>query len=134
MSDGAIEVMLQFMASKPSAATGISLQQLHGAAASVDPAATAFPHRGNRYDFMILSQWAGPADSAENVRWTRECFAAMEPFLERGVYVNDLGVESEDRVRDAYGANYEHLAAIKARYDPDNLFRVNHNIRPLARA
>jgi FAD/FMN-containing dehydrogenase len=130
LGDGAIEVMLQFMASKPSAATGISLQQLHGEAARVDPAATAFAHRGYRYDFMILSQWDDPADSAANIDWTRAFFAAMAPFLERGVYVNDLGVESEDRVRDAYGVNYERLAAIKAKYDPDNLFRINHNIRP----
>jgi hypothetical protein len=134
LSDGAIEVMLRYLASKPSAAIGISLQQLHGAAARVAPAATAFPHRGDRYDFMVLSQWDDPADSAENIRWTRECFAAIGPFLERGVYVNDLGVESEDRVRDAYGANYDRLTAIKARYDPDNLFRVNHNIWPLAQA
>ena len=83
-----------------------------------------------RYDFMILAQWDDPADSAENIRWTRECHAAMEPFLARGVYVNDLGTESEGRMVDAYGANYEPLAAIKAKYDPNNLFRMNHNIQP----
>jgi FAD/FMN-containing dehydrogenase len=100
-------------------------------AARVDPSATAFPHRGgNRYDFLILSQWDDPADSEENIRWTRAFFEAMDPFLERGVYVNDLGEAEEDRVRAAYGANYERLAALKQKYDPTNLFRVNQNIRP----
>ncbi len=131
LTDGAIEVMLSFLASKPSPATGIGLQQLHGAAARVDPAATAFPHRGgNRYDFLILSQWDDPADSAENIRWTRAFFAAMAPFLERSVYVNNLGEEGEVRVRAAYGANYDRLAATKAKYDPGNVFRVNQNITP----
>ena len=64
--------------------------------------------------------------------WTRAFFAAMQPFTERAVYVNDLGAEGEDRVREAYGANYARLAAIKATYDPTNLFRFNQNIRPRA--
>jgi FAD/FMN-containing dehydrogenase len=131
LPDEAIEVMLQFLATKPSPTTGIALQQMHGVAARVDPSATAFPHRGgNRYDFLILSQWDDPADSEENIRWTRAFFEAMDPFLERGVYVNDLGEAEEDRVRAAYGANYERLAALKQKYDPTNLFRVNQNIRP----
>jgi FAD/FMN-containing dehydrogenase len=131
LSDAAVDVMLHFLATKPSPATGISLQQMHGAAARVDTAATAFPHRGgNRYDFLILSQWSDPADSAANIQWARACFAAMEPFLERGVYVNDLGDEGEDRVRAAFGSNYDRLATVKQKYDPTNLFRVNQNVRP----
>lgn len=136
LSDGAIEVMLAFLRTKPSPATGIGLQQFHGAASRVDPAATAFPHRGgNRYDFLILSQWDEPSKSEENIRWTRAFFDAMQPFLERGVYVNDLDQDDgADRVRSAYGANYDRLAEVKARYDPSNFFRVNNNIRPAARA
>ena len=81
-----------------------------------------------------FGQRDGPVDAAENIRWTRECFAAMPPFLERGVYVNDLGEDAEDRVWEDYGANYVRLAAAKAQCDPTNLFRVNHNIRPPDRA
>jgi len=133
LSDGAIEVLLRFAAEKPSPATGIALQQMHGAAARVDPTATAFPHRGdNLYDFLLLSQWSDPAESEANIRWTRAFFEAMEPFLERGVYVNDLGDEGDDRVRAAYGSNYDRLTAVKQEYDPTNLFRVNQNIRPAA--
>ena len=132
LSDGAIDVLLRFAAEKPSAATGIGLQQMHGAAARVDPAATAFPHRRAQYDLLILSQWEDPADADRNVAWTRAFFEAMRPFADRAVYVNDLGEEGADRVREAYGANYGRLAATKAKYDPTNVFRANQNVRPTA--
>jgi hypothetical protein len=129
-SDEAIEVMVGFVTEMPSPSSGIGLQQMHGAASRVDPAATAFPHRDEHYDFLILSQWAGPTGSEENIRWTRELFEAMQPFFESGVYVNNLGEEGEDRVREAYGAHYERLVALKDRYDPTNLFRLNQNVKP----
>src|SRR5918997_39104 len=130
LSDEAIEVMLRFVAEMPSPISGVGLQQMHGAASRVDPNATAFPHRDEHYDFLILSQWADPSDSEENIRWTRALFEAMEPFFESGVYVNNLGEEGEDRVREAYGEHYERLVALKDKYDPTNLFRLNQNIRP----
>ena len=105
---------------------------MHGAASRVDPAATAFTHRDEHYDFLILSQWADPSDSEENILWTRRFFEAMQPFFEKGVYVNNLGEEGEDRVKEAYGENYERLVALKDKYDPTNLFRLNQNIRPTA--
>lgn len=114
----------------PSPATGIGLQQLHGAAARVAPEATAYPHRSTRYDLLILSQWDDPADNTTNIAWTNACFDALEPFADNGVYVNNLGNEGDERVRRAYGVNYERLRAIKARYDPNNLFHHNHNIQP----
>jgi FAD binding domain/Berberine and berberine like len=130
LSEEAIEVMAEYVSEMPSPATGVGLQQMHGAASRVDPTATAFPHRDEHYDFLILSQWADPAESERNVEWTRSLFEAMEPFFEEGVYVNNLGDEGEDRVREAYGANYERLLALKGKYDPTNLFRLNQNIRP----
>jgi hypothetical protein len=130
LSDEAIEVVVGFATQMPSPTTGVAFQQMHGAAARVDPAATAFPHRGQHYDFLIASNWDDPADSAKNIEWTRTFFEAMQPFLERGVYVNDLGEEDEDRVKAAYGANYERLVALKNKYDPTNLFRITHNIKP----
>jgi hypothetical protein len=134
LSDEAIEVMVGFVSEMPSASTGVGLQQMHGAASRVDPTATAFPHRDEHYDFLILSQWADPAESERNVEWTRSFFEAMEPYFEEGVYVNNLGDEGEDRVKAAYGANYERLLALKGKYDPTNLFRLNQNIRPPAQA
>ena len=133
LSSEAIETILRFAAEIPSPYTGIGLQQMTGVASRVDPAATAFAHRARQYDFLILSQWDDPADSPTNITWTRSLFEAMSPFLERGVYVNDLGEEGEDRVRAAYGSNYERLAVVKAKYDPTNLFRLNHNVKPATR-
>ncbi len=134
LSDEAIEIMLQFVAEMPSSISGVGLQQMHGAASRVDPAATAFPHRDEHYDFLILSQWADPSDSEENIRWTRAFFKAMQPFFESGVYVNNLGEEGEDRVKEAYGEHYEQLVALKDKYDPTNLFRLNQNIRPTSQS
>lgn len=132
LSDGAADVLLHFAATAPSRASGIGMQQLHGAAARVDPGATAFPHRAPQNELLILAQWSDPARTERNVAWARACFEAMQPFAAGGVYVNDLGEEGQDRVRAAYGANYERLAAVKAAYDPANLFRSNQNILPTA--
>jgi FAD/FMN-containing dehydrogenase len=128
LSDGAIDVMVRFIGEMPSPISGVGLQQMHGAATRVAPAATTFPHRNEHYDFLILSQWADPADSAKNIEWTRAFFDAMQPFFERGVYVNNLGEEGEDRVQAAYGANYYRLLALKNKYDPTNLFNFDQNI------
>jgi FAD/FMN-containing dehydrogenase len=131
VTDDAIETILSLVGDAPSTFTGVGLQQVCGAASRVPATATAFPHRGHLYDFLILSQWDDPADSAHNISWTQRLFEAMQPFLERAVYANNLGEEGTDRVRAAYGPNYSRLAAIKAQYDPANVFRLNHNITPV---
>jgi hypothetical protein len=131
VSTDAIEVLLDSVARMPSPFSGVGLQQMGGVASRVAPGATAFAHRARHYDLNILSQWTDPADTARNVAWTRELFVAMEPFLERAVYANNLGDEGDDRIRAAYGANYDRLAALKAEYDPTNLFRFNQNVKPV---
>jgi hypothetical protein len=130
LDDDVVEMLLDSVAQDPPPPYGIGLQQVHGAASRVDPAATAFAHRGPWYDFLLLAQWKDPTASAQNSQRTRACFAAMQPFLERGVYVNNLGVQEDDRVRAAYGDNYERLVALKSVYDPTNLFHMNQNIKP----
>ena len=94
--------------------------------------ATAFPHRRDQWDFLILSQWERPQDDPSNVAWTRELYTAMTPYLERDVYVNDLGDDEADRVGAAFGASYGRLAAVKAKHDPDTFFRANQNVAPAA--
>jgi len=128
----AIDVLVHFAATRPSPHTVIGLQQMHGAAARVAPTETAFAHRHDQWDCLMLSQWDSEADDDKNIRWTREFHAAMTPHLGRGVYVNDLGDDEPDRVRAAYGANYERLVAIKAKYDPGNFFRGNQNVAAAA--
>ena len=79
----------------------------------------------------IYSLWNDPAQDAANVQWVRRVWDAVQPHIPGGVYVNELGEdEGNDRVRQAYGANYTRLAKIKAKYDPKNLFRLNANILP----
>jgi FAD/FMN-containing dehydrogenase len=130
IDDELIDVLLELVTRMPSPSSGVGFQQLHGVAARVDPSATAFPHRGDRYDCLILSQWPDPADSEQNVAWTGELFDALAPFLATGVYVNNLGDEGDQRVRKAYGPNYDGLVALKTQYDPTNLFRHNQNVEP----
>jgi FAD/FMN-containing dehydrogenase len=128
LEDGAIDVLVHHAATRPSPHTQIGLQQMHGAAARVPAGATAFAHRQEQWDCLLLSQWEHPRDDERNIRWTRELHAALAPWLERAVYVNDLGADEADRVRAAYGDNYARLAATKARYDPGNLFHWNQNV------
>ena len=91
---------------------------------------TAFPDRDAPYSFLIVSVWPDRAESAQNRHWTDELWHAMQPFASGGVYVNYLGEEGQDRVKAAYGGNYERLVAVKNKYDLTNLFRVNQNIPP----
>jgi Berberine and berberine like len=129
LSEPTIEVFAEYAATKPSPLSGVLVQTVCGAASRVDSKATAFPHRRLPYAPVIVSQWLDPTDSDKNVAWARNFWRALEPFA-GGAYVNDLGRDDDDRVRTAYGANYERLAALKKKYDPDNFFRLNPNITP----
>jgi hypothetical protein len=129
LSEPTIEVFAEYAATKPSPLSGVLVQTVCGAASRVDSKATAFPHRRLPYAPVIVSQWLDPTDSDKNVAWARNFWRALEPFA-GGAYVNDLGRDDDDRVRTAYGTNYERLAALKKKYDPDNFFRLNPNITP----
>jgi hypothetical protein len=133
LTDDAIETLMQFIPQMPSSASGVGLQQMHGVASRIAPSATAFPHRAEQYDFLILSQWSDATDSDRNIEWTDALFQAMQPHLEKSVYVNNLGDEGPGRVKTAYGQNYPRLATLKRTIDPANLFRANQNIDPSQR-
>ena len=79
---------------------------------------------------MVWSNWESPSDSEKNIQWTRECWSAMKPFLLSSSYGNYVSDEADAIAREAYGSNYDRLLALKNRYDPTNLFRMNHNIKP----
>ncbi len=132
LGDELIDVLIEFVKTMPSRASGIGLQQLHGVAARMDPSATAYPHRCDRYDLLILSQWHEPTESEQNIRWTQDLFAAVQPHLSGEVYVNNLGADDKARVARAYGTNHDRLVVLKTAHDPTNLFSGNHNIRPLS--
>lgn len=132
LSDGAIDTILDFSARYASPRTVVVLEHNGGGAMDRVPAdATAFGHRNWPFNFLVTSIWTDPADSEANTRWTRDFCEAMQPFFADAVYVNYLGESGEQGVRAAYGAaKYERLAALKKKYDPSNLFRVNQNIKP----
>jgi FAD/FMN-containing dehydrogenase len=131
LRDDSIEAIESYATRKPTPMSAIGIQQLHGAAVRVGATETAFAHRYSHYNLLPVSIWRSPADSEKSVRWVRELWEAMQPFLERDAYGNDMGEEGEERVRSAYGINYERLVALKNRYDPTNFFRLNQNIRPM---
>jgi hypothetical protein len=128
LEQGAIDVLLEFAATCPSPYTQVGLQQMHGQAARVSPTETAFAHRHDQWDCLMLTQWDDPTEDERNIRWTRELHAALHPWLEAAVYVNNLGDDDAERIRFAYGVNFDRLLAVKAKYDPDNFFRGNQNV------
>ncbi len=108
----------------------IVISDYHGAYRRVGKTDTAYYHRDLQYDIIIAANWIGPADSERNIRWARELFQTLQPHVPRGVYVNDLDQdEGAERIRHAYGENYQRLAGLKSKYDPRNFFRLNQNIR-----
>jgi hypothetical protein len=134
LSDEAIEAMASFSGSAPSPYTFAPFfEHWHGAATRVPVSDTAFPHRQYSFNLLLWSNWESATESERNIRWTRECWEIMKPFLVESSYGNYLSDEGDTVARAAYGANYERLAALKRRYDPTNFFRMNHNIKPAAR-
>jgi FAD/FMN-containing dehydrogenase len=79
---------------------------------------------------VLVGQWMDPRDDDANIAWARETFGALAPYMADAAYVNYLDHDDTDRVRAAYGPNWDRLVTLKRRYDPDNLFRLNANIKP----
>jgi FAD/FMN-containing dehydrogenase len=126
-------MMIEQFARCPSPMAQMLLEHFHGAATRVKPTDTAFPHRADGYNLLVLGEWADPNQTASCVAWTRETYAAMGSFMGTGRYVNYLSEdESGDPVAAAYGPNYQRLREIKSKYDPGNFFHVNQNVPPLA--
>lgn len=132
LSDDAIDTMIACFARCPTPMGQLLLEHVHGAAARVDVRDTAFPHRGEGYNFLVLSQWTDATGTEACIAWARETYAEMGPFIASGRYVNYLDDdEAGNPVPAAYGANYGRLQELKTKYDPKNFFRMNQNIRPL---
>jgi FAD/FMN-containing dehydrogenase len=130
LEDSAIDTLVDWFARVPSPMTVIGLQLFGGAVARVPVNATAFAHRSAAWDCIPIGIWEDPAQDEANIAWVRGLWQAMRGFATGGVYVNSLGDEGEERIRAAYGPNYARLVALKAEYDPDNVFRANQNIQP----
>jgi FAD/FMN-containing dehydrogenase len=133
LNEGVIGTVLQHVPNMPARPSSIGFQQMHGAACRVSAGETAFPHRYNHDVVWVSPVEDDPTRDAAMKQWTRDCWESLTPYVDKAVYVNTLDGSLEDgeqRVRQAYGANYERLKALKVRYDPTNLFSMNSNIRP----
>ncbi len=131
LDDGLIDTMVEQFASVPSPMTAILLEHFHGAVTRVGVTDTAIPHRAEGWNVLIPSVWIDPAATGENIAWTKETHKALGPHLGAGRWLNYLGDDQDaDAVRAAYGPNYDRLLELKRRYDPENVFRHNHNISP----
>jgi FAD/FMN-containing dehydrogenase len=132
LTDAAIDALLAAYATAPSVNAIVVLQQVGGAIARVPKFATPYVNRDALYDCFPVAIWKDPADDEPSIQWARQFWNAMRPFSTGGVYANNLGDEGEDRVQAAYAENYPRLVALKNKYDPTNVLRLNQNIRPTA--
>jgi FAD/FMN-containing dehydrogenase len=116
----------------PSPRSIILLFEMKGEIQRIPKDAMAFDHRDANFEMSIIARWSEQDADGQNIRWAREVWSAAQPYVSPAVYTNHMTAdEPVDRVRAGYGAKkFEKLAALKAKYDPDNLFRSNHNIPP----
>ena len=133
LSDDAIRTMIDVFPSCPSPMTGLLLEHYHGAATRFEVGDTAVQHPDPGYNLVMTSVWMDPTQTDANIAWSRETYAALEPsFVERR-YINYLSEDDLDQAaRAAYGPNYDRVAQLKGRYDPDNVFHLNLNVKPAA--
>ena len=131
LTDELIDVLVEGASRFPTPLSAIALFHLHGAAMRVRPDETAFALRRTQWDTNVVAQWLDPALSDQAIAWVREMWTAMEPFTGGSAYINHLAADDRpERVRASYGQNYDRLVAVKTKYDPTNLFRLNPNIPP----
>jgi FAD/FMN-containing dehydrogenase len=136
LSDGAIDTIVRRAAERPSHMSTITLWHLGGAISRVGAEATPYGRRDAPYLFTAEATWEDPRETDRNIQWSRDSLVAMQPYSKGGLYLNfpGFGEEKEAMLRASYGPNYDRLATLKAKYDPDNLFRMNQNIKPVSGA
>jgi FAD/FMN-containing dehydrogenase len=130
MTDDILQIVVDFTGKLPTPHCEIFLAQLGGATRRVAHDATAYPARDAAYLMNVHGRWEDPADDAAVVGWSRELFDSLTPHATGNVYVNFMPDDEADRIRGAYGSNYDRLVELKRKWDPTNMFRLNQNIRP----
>jgi len=137
LDNGTIATIVDLAGRRVSPIAGVDIHHMGGAFGRVPEDATAFTNRGAGFWLNLYAMWYYPSDDDANRRWARDAWAAMQPHAAEGMYVNFLGAEAgsaagaREAARAAYGdRKLARLTALKDRYDPDNVFRLNHNIPP----
>ncbi len=131
LTDQAIAAHIVHGEKTPHISSSMHLHPINGAAQRVGADETAFGHRDKNFSPVIAGIWDDPADNEANIRWVKDYYEAIHPHSgSDGGYVNFMSSDDEHRVAANYGANHERLTAVKAKYDPDNVFHINQNIFP----
>lgn len=130
LSDAAIAEHERFGTQLPTPSSTMHLYPIDGAAHRIKQEDTAFSYRDARWAEVMVGVSPDPQDADRITAWTKDYWNALHPYSAGGAYVNMMMDEGDERIRASYRGNYPRLAAVKRRYDPDNLFRVNQNIRP----
>ena len=132
LSDEAIALYVKYGSSIPTMRSTVHLYPVNGAAHRVGKSDTAWSYRDANWAQVIVGVDPDPANNQRIIEWARSFWDALHPFSAGGAYVNFMMDEGEDRIKATYRDNYDRLVALKNKYDPNNLFRVNQNIRPTA--
>jgi FAD/FMN-containing dehydrogenase len=133
LSDDAIDTMIECFTTCPTPMAQLLIEHFHGAVCRVPVSDTAYAQRAEGYNLLILSQWLEQSKTDRCIAWARDTYGAIAPYMAAGRYLNYLAEEEvRDGVAAAYGPNHSRLRQLKAKYDPDNFFHLNQNIRPAA--
>ena len=130
LSDAAIAEHVKWGSQMPTMHSTMHLYPINGAAHRVGNSDTAWSYRDAVWSQVIVGVDPDPANRGKITDWARGYYDAVHPYGAGGAYVNFMMEEGEDRVRASYRGNYDRLAKVKAKYDPENFFRVNQNIKP----
>jgi FAD binding domain/Berberine and berberine like len=130
ISDDAVKIHAKFGSELPSALSTMHMYPVNGAAGRVDKDSTAWSYRDATWSMVIVGVDPDPAKKAAITSWAKNYWQALHPYSAGGAYVNFMMDEGDERVQATYRGHYDRLAAIKGKYDPGNLFRVNQNIAP----
>ena len=131
LSDTAIEVLLDAIGKLPGPECEVFIGHVGGAAGRIAAGATAFPQRNSHFVMNVHARWREAAMDQACIGWARQLFEAAKPHSAGTAYINFMPEDETDRVEAVYGDNYKRLAEIKEQYDPQNLFRMNQNVRPV---
>ncbi|MGO9179142.1 MAG: FAD-binding oxidoreductase [Candidatus Limnocylindrales bacterium] len=130
LTDAAIEAHLEYGPRVPVVNSTVHIYPINGACHRVAADATAFAYRDANFATVIAGMWPDPAQNGANIKWVRDYYGATAPLSEEGGYINFMAGDDQDRIKANYKGNYARLVQVKRTYDPDNLFRVNQNIKP----
>ena len=130
LNNEAIGLHAKYGSEMPTPLSSMHMYPVNGFASRIGKNDTAWNYRDANYAVVIVGIDPDPVNKERIINWARDYWSALHPFSENGAYINFMMDEGEDRIKATYGDNYKKLTEIKAKYDPDNLFRVNQNIKP----